>query len=128
MQTARPPEIAVSAIPSRSRTAAGLGGDGPYAQLQPMTDPSFEWTFHALERLTERGLTRELVERVVRERHQLREPNMGKADWRIDAGRFVVFYDHPDKGDMNTIRIITVWSKRRKRRRHLRLVDEEKVS
>lgn len=93
-----------------------------------MMDPLVEWTFHALARLTERGLTRELVERTIRERHQLREPNTGEADWRIDAGRFIVLYDHQDKGDMNTIRIITVWSKRRKRRRHLRLVDEEKVS
>jgi hypothetical protein len=93
-----------------------------------MTDPRFEWTFHALERLTERGLTRELVERTVRERHQLREPNIGEADWRIDAGRFVVLYDHPDKGDMNAIRIVTAWSKRRKRRGHLRLVDDEEVS
>jgi hypothetical protein len=83
--------------------------------------PRFIWTFHALDRLPKRGLTREEVERAVRDGHPIRETNAGEADWRIDAGGIVVLYDHPDKDDINAIRIVTAWPKRRRRRRHLKL-------
>lgn len=63
----------------------------------------FVWTFHALERLTERGLTREDVEQAVGDEHPIRKANSGEADWRVDTGRIVVLYDCPDKGDINTI-------------------------
>jgi hypothetical protein len=87
--------------------------------------PTFVWTVHALERLHERGLTRETVERTVRESHAARQTNTGAADWRIDAGSFFVLYDHPVGNDMDVARIITVWPKRRKRRQHLKLVSDE---
>lgn len=86
------------------------------------------WTAHALERLPERGLTRNMVEQAVRELHPTREPNQGEADWRIDAGRFFVLYDHPDGNDIDVIRIITAWPKRRKRRRHLKSIRGETES
>lgn len=41
----------------------------------------FIWTFHAEDRLLERGLTRAQVERAVRELHPLRETNAGDAQW-----------------------------------------------
>lgn len=85
------------------------------------------WTAHALERLTERGLTRETVEQAVRDLHPTRETNAGEADRRIDAGRYVL-YDHPDGDDVDAIRIITAWPKRRKRRRHLKLISGENAS
>jgi uncharacterized protein YjiS (DUF1127 family) len=72
-----------------------------------------------------RGLSRNEVEQAVRRLHLLRQPNDGDADWRIDAGRFVVLYDHPDQNDIDAARIITAWPKRRKRRRHLKLVNDE---
>ncbi len=81
-----------------------------------------------MERLTERGLTRNAVEQAVREQHPIREANGGEADWRIDAGRFFVLYDYPDAGDMDAIRIITAWPKRRKRRRHLKPITDEHKS
>jgi uncharacterized protein YjiS (DUF1127 family) len=80
----------------------------------------FIWTFHAEDRLLERGLTRAQVERAVRELHPLRETNAGDAQWQIDAGRFVVVYDHPAGRDIDAVRIVSAWSKRRRRRRHLR--------
>ena len=61
------------------------------------------WTVHALERLPERGLSRDEVERAVRRLHPLRQPNEGEADWRIDTGRFVVLYDHPDQDDLDVV-------------------------
>ena len=90
-----------------------------------MTAKRFIWTFHALERLHERGLTREMVEQTVRDGHPVPVANKGDADWRIDAARFVVLYDQPVDGDVNAIRIITAWPKRRKRRRHLRSIPGE---
>ena len=80
----------------------------------------FTWTFHAEDRLPQRGLTRVQVERAVRELHPLRETNDGEAEWRIDAGRFVVVYDHPAGGDIDAVRIVSAWAKRRRHRRHLR--------
>ncbi len=85
-----------------------------------MTIESITWTIHAEERLSQRGLTRTRVEHAARTLHPTRATNEGEADWRIDAGRFVVVYDHPRGKDTNAIRIVSVWPKRRPRRRHLR--------
>jgi hypothetical protein len=82
-----------------------------------MTIEHFKWTIHAEERLPQRELTRARVERAIRELHPLREANQGAAEWRVDAGRFVVIYDHPDSDDINAVRIVSVWSKRRRKRR-----------
>ncbi|MGH8980757.1 MAG: hypothetical protein ACRDWE_07040 [Acidimicrobiales bacterium] len=84
-----------------------------------MTINRFTWTIHAEERLPQRGLTRARVERAVRELHPIRGSNEGEAEWRVDAGRFVVVYDHPVRSDIGVVRIVSVWPKRR-RRRHLR--------
>jgi hypothetical protein len=91
-----------------------------------MTPLRLTWTFHALERLDERGIERETVERSVRKLHPRRRPSHGRADWRIETDGFSVLYDHPTERDMNTIRIITVWPRRRKRKRHLRPVSPTK--
>jgi hypothetical protein len=82
-----------------------------------MTIERFEWTVHAAERLPQRGLTQARVERAVRELHPIREANRGTAEWRVDAGRFVVVYDHPANEDIDAVRIVSVWSKRRRKRR-----------
>jgi hypothetical protein len=80
----------------------------------------FIWTIHAEERLSQRGLTRVRVERAVRELHPIREANEGEAEWRVDASRFVVVYDHSHGKDIDAVRIISAWPKRRRHRRHLR--------
>jgi hypothetical protein len=80
-----------------------------------MTIERITWTFHAEERLTQRGLTRARVERAVRELHPIREINRGRAAWRVDAGRFVVVYDRA--AEPNSVRIVSVWSKSQ---RHIR--------
>jgi hypothetical protein len=82
-----------------------------------MTINRFTWTTHAEERLPERGLTRALIERAVEELHPIRVTNDGQAEWRIDTGRFVVVYDHPDDDDIDAVRIVSAWSKRRRKRR-----------
>lgn len=79
----------------------------------------FTWTIHAEERLPQRELVRAHIERAIRDLHPLRETNQGAAEWRVDAGRFVVIYDHPDDGDLDAVRIVSVWSKRRRKRRPL---------
>ncbi len=88
-----------------------------------MTIERFVWTIHAEERLGERGLTKELVEKAVREGHPIRHANEGEADWLVDAGRFFVAYDHPALGDIDAVCIVTVWTKRRRKRR-LRAVPD----
>lgn len=87
-----------------------------------MTVKRITWTTHAEDRLSQRGLSRERVERAVRDLHPIREDNEGEAEWRVDAGSFVVVYAHPDYQDASTVRIVSVWPKRRerRRRRHLR--------
>lgn len=80
----------------------------------------FIWTIHAEERLSQRGLTRVRVESALRELHPIRETNDGAAQWRVDTGRFVVIYDHPNGEDTSAVRIISAWPKRRRHRRHLR--------
>jgi hypothetical protein len=82
-----------------------------------MTIDRFNWTIHAEDRLPQRGLTRARVEHAVRELHPIREANKGPAEWRVDAGRFVIVYDHPDGDDIDAVRIVSVWSKRRRKRR-----------
>jgi hypothetical protein len=82
-----------------------------------MTIDRFTWTIHAEERLPQRELTRARVERAVRELHPIREANQGAAAWRIDTGRLVVVYDHPDGDDIDAVRIVSAWSKRRRKRR-----------
>jgi hypothetical protein len=81
-----------------------------------MTIERFKWTIHAEERLSQRGLSRARVEHAVQELHPIREANLGAAEWRVDAGRFVVIYDHPDNKDIDAVRIVSVWSKRWRRR------------
>ena len=79
----------------------------------PGTRFRFIWTAHAEERLSERGLTRTAVEQAIRENHRIRETNDGAANWRLDAGRFVVVYDHSDAAGIVTVCVVSVWAKRR---------------
>lgn len=76
----------------------------------------FVWTTHAADRLSERGLKRSVVEAAVRDGHWLSATNDGEADWRVDNGRFVVIYDYDECEEGATVRIVSVWLKRR---RHL---------
>jgi hypothetical protein len=81
----------------------------------------FAWTEHAEERLDDRKLTKKLVEQAIREGHPMRQANKGEADWRLVCGRFVVIYDYSDGEDIDTVRIVSVWVRRRGPR--LRLVS-----
>jgi hypothetical protein len=85
-----------------------------------MSIERFIWTVHAEERLDDRKLTKDLVEQAIREGHPMREANEGRADWIVDVGRFAVVYDHPGWGDFDAVRIVSVWTDRRRPR--LRLV------
>jgi hypothetical protein len=74
----------------------------------------FLWTDHALERLAERRLAREDVERTIGDEHGGRQVNPGSADWRVhgrrsDGKRFAAIYDHPVGGEQATVRIVSVW-------------------
>jgi hypothetical protein len=86
-----------------------------------MPTERFIWTEHAEERLRDRKLTKGVVERAIREAHPLRQVNRGQADWRLVFGRFVVVYDHPDGEDIDAVRIVSVWTRRRGPR--LRLIS-----
>jgi hypothetical protein len=73
----------------------------------------FQWTFHAEQRLAQRGLKRHEIEIAVR----LCEwrPNLGSADWRVtgvrpDGLRFVVVFDFPASDDPEAARVVTAWT------------------
>jgi hypothetical protein len=74
----------------------------------------FIWTAHAQLRLGQRHLDRLEVEQAIREGHDAREVNDGRAQWLVrgttptDAA-FEVIYDHPHGEDVETVRIVTVW-------------------
>lgn len=79
-----------------------------------MTIEHFFWTTHAQMRLAQRHLDRLEVERAIREGHDAREINDGRAQWlgrgatEADA-TFEVIYDHPHGDDIETVRIVSVW-------------------
>jgi hypothetical protein len=74
----------------------------------------FDWTDHAEDRVRERKLDRTLVEMIVRVGHDGRSRNLGRADWlvrgeRFDGCVFEVVYDHPARGDLGRVRVVSVW-------------------
>jgi hypothetical protein len=82
----------------------------------------FIWTDHAELRLGQRGLTRFEVEEAVRENHEVRRPNPGDADWRVegvrpDGATFVVIYDAPIPDEDNAARVVSAWPLRGVHRR-----------
>jgi len=79
-----------------------------------MTIEHFTWTAHAQLRLAQRHLDRLEVEQAIREGHDAREVNDGRAQWLVRgetaAGAvFEVIYDHPHGDDIETVRIVSVW-------------------
>lgn len=74
----------------------------------------FTWSDHALLRLDQRHLATFEVEQAIREHHEARRPNDGRADWLIaaktpDGRAFEAIYDHPAAGDEALARIVSVW-------------------
>lgn len=74
----------------------------------------FTWTTHAQLRLGQRHLDRREVEQAIREGHDAREVNGGRAQWPVrgttaDAAPFEAIYDHSHGGDVETVRIVSVW-------------------
>jgi len=67
------------------------------------------WTDHAFVKAATLGFSRGDVEQAVIRNHDARRRNRGTAVWRVTVGRLVVLYDHPDRGDSSTARIITLW-------------------
>ena len=70
------------------------------------------FTAHALRRAEQSGVALADVERLVLERHHRRRRNAGGADWRLEGGRLVVAYNHPDAGDLTTALVVTLWRRR----------------
>jgi hypothetical protein len=65
-----------------------------------------------LVKATMLGLTRADLEDAVLEGYDRRVRNVGAADWRLELGRLVILYNHPDARDATTARIVTVWRRR----------------
>lgn len=75
----------------------------------PAAPHRVRWTDHALEKAAVLGLPHADVERLLLERHRLRRRNARSADWRLTIGRVVIVYDHPDHGNAQAARIVTLW-------------------
>lgn len=74
----------------------------------------FVWTEHAEMRLAERRLDRTDVERAIRECHDERQVNDGRAEWLVsgttpEGTTFEAIYDHPHGDDDAAVRIVSVW-------------------
>jgi len=74
----------------------------------------FTWTEHARMRLAQRGLDAADVEQAIREGHEQREVNDGRAEWLVsgvlsDGTPFEAIYDHPHGTDDAAVRIVSVW-------------------
>jgi hypothetical protein len=74
----------------------------------------FVWTAHARSRLEQRHLHRQEVEQAIPEGHDAREVNDGRAQWLVRGttsheASFEAIYDHPHSGDIETVRIVSVW-------------------
>jgi Domain of unknown function (DUF4258) len=72
------------------------------------------WTAHAQQRIQQRRLDRHEVEQAIRQGHDSREVNDGRAQWLVrgttaDGTPFEAIYDHPHRGDVETVRIVSVW-------------------
>lgn len=67
------------------------------------------WTDHALVKADLLGFTHADVEAAVLEGHSTRRANTGAADWLVEAGRFVVAYNHPDGDDDLAALVVTLW-------------------
>lgn len=110
-------------VPLRSTV---FGANGCHPRLTPPPRPlravgsvavaieHFTWTAHAQLRLAQRLLDRLEVEQAIREGHDAREVNDGRAQWLVRgetaAGPgFEVIYDHPHGDDVETVRIVSVW-------------------
>lgn len=78
-----------------------------------MLEPSIvAWTEHALVKAGLLGIARADMERWVLDGHHARARNAGAGEWRVQVGRMVVVYNHPDRGDEHSARIVTVWRQR----------------
>lgn len=74
----------------------------------------FVWTEHAEMRLRQRWLDASDVQDAIRDGHGGRRVNYGRADWLIsaetaDGTAFEAIYDHPHRGDVAAVRIVSVW-------------------
>lgn len=74
----------------------------------------YVWTAHARQRLHQRRLASHEVEQAISDGHDAREVNDGRAQWLVrgttaDGTPFEAIYDHPHSGDVETVRIVSVW-------------------
>jgi len=74
----------------------------------------YVWTAHARQRIQQRRLDRDEVEQAIGQGHDSREVNDGRAQWLVrgttaDGTPFEAIYDHPHDGNVETVRIVSVW-------------------
>lgn len=74
----------------------------------------YVWTAHAQQRIQQRRLDRHEVEQAISQGHDAREVNDGRAQWLVrgttaDGTSFEAIYDHPHGGDVDAVRIVSVW-------------------
>lgn len=70
------------------------------------------WTSHAFDKAMLLCIARTDVEQVVLEQYHARRRNSRGGDWLVSGRRLAVVYNHPDRGDLASARIITLWRRR----------------
>jgi hypothetical protein len=75
------------------------------------------WTVHGARRRRRRRVDEVEVEGAIRQGHEFREANVGRADWRLrwdreDGIRVTVLYDFPMRGSEAAASVVSVQKKR----------------
>ena len=79
----------------------------------PLSEPRVvAWSDHAAAKAELLGISLADVEDAVLAGHSRRTRNTRAADWLLLAGRLAIAYNHPDRGDELTGRVVTLWQRR----------------
>ncbi|MGH2984567.1 MAG: hypothetical protein ACRDK5_09995 [Solirubrobacterales bacterium] len=73
-----------------------------FHRAMPTRPRRVRWTAHASAKADLLGVPRSDVEDAIIGHYQKRTRNPGAAEWRVRSGRFVIAFEHPDRGDETT--------------------------
>lgn len=93
--------------------SAGLNhGSSCPTEGVPAAPSKVAWTAHAEIRAARIGWSHADAGQLVLSAFTSRRKNRGAAAWRVETRGTVFVFDWPDEGDVNTLRLVTLWNRR----------------